>query len=467
MPLVSPTGHNIINTAWPEAYLPDSVAVLRQSSQLLYSAVLGAQVWEILTTLHLDYQMLFRKQVTLGTVAYMASRWAACAHSIAFVVFASARLPHHFCQHAIAAFSACHAIAGPSTALLLYLRAMALYRWNRKLAMLLGTFWLAILATGIAAPFALSAIEIADTKRCMLRHADTFAKAPVIALFLHDTVVWLAVSARILFYDIPNGQWGRQAFQKHRREGLTPIVAELFKQGTLYYGLVDVHLGRTRQLRSRRCSNSVVVFMNILCFCSLVVPHAHPVAKLMLAIPNLAVTASMGGRVHRQMVFATTRPVSWIAIDPRAKRMSSFGLRSPTSPRNAHVDEAVMELPERRNLASPRAPSPAIPRSPRVRIHDQSRPRRPAYPPSPREAISAPKIPSIVEAAGIAGDDMDRRSERALSSQAETERLGIPGETVALGLTGSRCEEGVGGLDNAKTSDSDTNGAVVPIRSER
>ncbi|CEH17960.1 hypothetical protein CBOM_04335 [Ceraceosorus bombacis] len=448
MALISPTGHAIINTAWPEAYLPDSVAVLRQSSQLLYSAVLGAQVWEILTTLHLDYQMLFRKQVTLGTVAYMASRWAACAHSIGFVVFASARLPHHFCQHAIAAFSACYAIAGPSTALLLYLRAMALYRWNRKLAILLGTFWLAILATGIAAPFALSAIEIADTKRCMLRHADIFAKAPVIALFLHDTVVWLAVSARILFYDISNGQWGRQAFEKHRREGLTPIVAELFKQGTLYYG--------------------VVVFMNILCFCSLIVPHAHPVAKLMLAIPNLAVTASMGGRVHRQMVFATTRPLSWIAIDPRAKRVSSFGLRSPTSPRNAHVDEAVMELPERRNLASPRAPSPAIPRSPTVRIHDQSRPRLPAYPPSPREAMrAAPKMPSIVETSGVADDDMDRRGKRALNSQAEIERLGNPGETVALGLTGSRCEEGVGGLDNAKTSDSDTNGAIVPVRSER
>lgn len=233
--LTSSTGIPIANTAWPEIYVPDEMADAYHISQLLYAAVLGAYGWEILTTLKYDLQLVFRRKFMVATGFYLVSRYAAFAYIITSYIFQAIRVPVGSCQPLQYGLAVCYVFASPATSMLFYLRAMAVWNWNRVVMVLLGLCALSTLAGALTICFGITGAEVADTRRCINTGAKPYTSASVATTFANDTAVWLLVSAKIIHSaGITNWRAVKDALFTGNNMS-SYIMVQLLRQGALYY----------------------------------------------------------------------------------------------------------------------------------------------------------------------------------------------------------------------------------------
>lgn len=144
-------------------------------------------------------------------------------------------------RHQVAPFQSCTilpiligifwAIAIPSTSLLFFFRVRAVYSGYRPVIFTFVTLWLINLAGSITVPFALTAGKIDPTNFCIIKAVKSFSSAGIIATACYDTLVFFAVSWKI----VTKSAMGGKAQLFLRGQNLPQVSKELLRGGQQYY----------------------------------------------------------------------------------------------------------------------------------------------------------------------------------------------------------------------------------------
>ncbi|KIJ50923.1 hypothetical protein M422DRAFT_74371 [Sphaerobolus stellatus SS14] len=257
------------------AFLPSGIATQLEATRYLSVAVLGIFTWDVLCSLSQDYRLLTKHKINLPTISYFVSRIASFAHILATTLFHVAPFPS--CNIWPILIGIFWAFAIPSTSLLFFFRVKAVFNGNNPVIFTFIVLWLVNLAGSITVPFALSAGNIGPTNFCIIKAVKPFSSAGIIATACYDTLVFVAVSWRI----ITKSAMGDKTQSFFRGRNLPHVSRELLRGGQLYYLLT--------------------VGGNIILMALLLAPSVPPVIRDMFPILNMALENSMACRVFRNI----------------------------------------------------------------------------------------------------------------------------------------------------------------------
>jgi len=178
------------------------------------------------------------------------------------------------------------AIGVPMTSFLFFLRARAIFNNNTIFITFIFCAWLAVAGTSALGPIGIRGANIGPTAYCTTGSAKPYVAALAITPLIHDTIVFLAISWRLLtvnsYIDRENGATvNLRAF--FTGQYLPHFSRAVFQDGQLYY-LVSV------------ASNLLTVAM----FYDTNVSEAY---RTMFEVPNVMVTNAMACNVFRNTKF--------------------------------------------------------------------------------------------------------------------------------------------------------------------
>lgn len=215
----------------------------------------------------------------------------------------------------------CWAVAIPSTSLLFFFRIRAVFDRQRGIVAFFAVLWLATLAGAITVPFALAGGNIANTNRCQPTAVKPFSSASIIASTCNDTLVFIAISWRIISRTTVNGR-----VQSFFGGGSLPNLSrELLRGGQQYY-LSVIIFRRMGAKGLTQCLYRVTVGGNVIIMAMILSPKTPPLLKDMFPVINMALENSMACRVFRNIKLGSKH------ID---HRISGTDISVPTSQQHA------------------------------------------------------------------------------------------------------------------------------------
>ncbi|KAH8103809.1 hypothetical protein BXZ70DRAFT_1051449 [Cristinia sonorae] len=275
------------NPFTPLAWLPKDIADQMEASRYLYSATIGAWLWDFLMSFPDEMRMF--KQYGFGLTDFVYVGTSSPESPQLHSSFA------HFYSKAIAPIPDCHALAKtigwlaavslPLNCLLFFFRIRALFHGNNVVIAFFGVLWLSTLAT-ITAPFGVDGAHMGNTRFCVNTAVKEYASVGFIVGAVHDTIVFLTITTKLSTHSTAGSWKGRfQAFVSGG--GMGSVSRALLKTGQLYY--------------------LVTVGMNILTLALILSPPVPPVIRAMFTIPDIALQNAMTCRVHRLLKLGLLR----------------------------------------------------------------------------------------------------------------------------------------------------------------
>ncbi|TCD66862.1 hypothetical protein EIP91_000816 [Steccherinum ochraceum] len=272
------------NPLTPLAWLPSDIASQLEASRYLYSATVGAWVWDTLMSIPEDVLMFRDHPMRIADVVYILARFASFGFIIASLIFQVASVGDcHKLAQAIGWLGAC---ALPLNSLLFFFRARAVFNKNKILVALFAVLWLGTLGGSLTAPFAVDGIHIGTTSNCVNSNVKPFASAGSIAVAVNDTLVFLAISTQLMMYSLAS-TWSSRIKAFMKGQGLGQISKTLLQTGQLYY--------------------MATVGLNLVAAIVILTPSVPPVLRAMFSIPNVALQNVMACRVYRQLKIGLIR----------------------------------------------------------------------------------------------------------------------------------------------------------------
>ncbi|KAJ7757613.1 hypothetical protein B0H16DRAFT_1314327 [Mycena metata] len=250
-------------------------------SVYIFAGSTAVFVWDILNNLHSDYSLLFKHRLNAATLAYFVSRIASFAYVLGSTIFA--------CESLYSALSAFFPIGVSGTAFLFFIRVRAIFNGERMPTIIFGCLWLAVLASSIANSTTGRAIGLGNPTLCVvaLQHVPPALLGLVgIAITMHDTIVFLAISYRLISNVQAEPQTPWEQFKALFSGADLPAFSKsLFMDGQMYY--------------------MIAVVVNI---ATTVVAYApvSPVYRSLLVIPSVTITCIMACRVYRNVKLGVT-----------------------------------------------------------------------------------------------------------------------------------------------------------------
>jgi len=126
-------------------------------------------------------------------------------------------------------------IGGPATSLLFFLRVRAVYNRSRIITAFFGILWLGITGTSILITIGTTDSHIPYTRRCIEGLAPIYTTVPIILTAVNDTLVFLAISYRMVFSAMVRSTWRARARSFFMGEGLHQLSKALLQSGQVYY----------------------------------------------------------------------------------------------------------------------------------------------------------------------------------------------------------------------------------------
>ncbi|KIM89283.1 hypothetical protein PILCRDRAFT_813213 [Piloderma croceum F 1598] len=181
-----------------------------------------------------EYQIICKHRFGLPTTAYFVSR---------FGMFGSCFTT---AMHRIILIDNCallkyiegifFAIGGSATSLLFFLRVRAVYSRSRIITAFFGILWLGIAGTSILIMLGITGRDhIPYTRRCMVGPPHKYVTVPIVLTAVNDTLVFLAISYRMVFSAMVSCTWGARARLFFTGEGLHQLSKALLQSGQVYY----------------------------------------------------------------------------------------------------------------------------------------------------------------------------------------------------------------------------------------
>ncbi|RDB25753.1 hypothetical protein Hypma_006259 [Hypsizygus marmoreus] len=248
----------------------------------------GAFIWDLLANMESDHQLLFKYDMAFPTVVYFLSRISVLASTLVNAVIRSAPLGAH-CQRFQTTACVLYHIAFSSTALLFFLRVRAIFNRNVYVVAFFFVLWLAVLGGSATVATVGGSSPLGPTKYCLPKPTKMYISASPITLAVHDTLVFAAISWRILSHSWldPNMKPALKAFVTGRY--LPAFSRALLQDGQVYY--------------------LVTIVSNLIAVITVTLP-AVPRAYRFMYVFNCAVSNMMACRVFRHTKFGHFREES-------------------------------------------------------------------------------------------------------------------------------------------------------------
>jgi len=236
----------------------------------------------MLSALPADYKMVSKQPIRLPTVIYFFSRFATLYYCLASVIFETAPVGLGRCAAFEKALDVGFPLSVGSTTLLFFFRAKAIFSGKRYMIYFFFFLWLSVLAGSLTVAFAVTGGNIGPTPYCLNLALKPYASAAAIIPLIHDTIIWLCISYRLLISShLDYSTYGPIEMFKSiaSGRGLPAFSRALFRDGQLYY-LITVS------------SNLLVIIM--------VFSDVPPTYGSMFTVPNLFLTNAMACLVFRK-----------------------------------------------------------------------------------------------------------------------------------------------------------------------
>ncbi|KAH8105157.1 hypothetical protein BXZ70DRAFT_998341 [Cristinia sonorae] len=280
------------NPLTPLAWLPPDIAVQLEASRYLYITTFGAWIWDFLMSLPEEFRMLRKFRLGRTDVVYVLARSVALTN-VAFPANTATVEDCHALAKAIGWFGA---MALPLNCLLFFFRIRALFNQNQLVVVFFGLLWLATF-TSITAPFGVDGTHIGTTKYCVNSDVKSFSSAGIVVVAVHDTLVFLAITAKLSTYSMAD-TWSDRIKSILSGDGLGAVSRALLQTGQLYY--------------------LATVGMNIVTMSLILTPSVPPILRAMFAIPNVALQNAMACRVYR--LDSVTKPQKAVIVAVEVER---------------------------------------------------------------------------------------------------------------------------------------------------
>ncbi|KAF9460057.1 hypothetical protein BDZ94DRAFT_1300141 [Collybia nuda] len=163
---------------------------------LSVSTAANVMIWDILTHLRADYQLLLRHRTKLPTWVYLLSRWSTLLYGLVGVVFLTT--PVKNCVALIRVACVVYHITLSSTALLFFLRVRAIFHRSLRITVIFFILWLTVVGGSLSAVVSVSGAHFGGTSSCVFSNVRSYNTASGnSAVVLFDTCVFVAITWRL------------------------------------------------------------------------------------------------------------------------------------------------------------------------------------------------------------------------------------------------------------------------------
>ncbi|KZP25244.1 hypothetical protein FIBSPDRAFT_1041705 [Athelia psychrophila] len=221
------------NLYTPMAYLPPELAALHELAAYVYVASLGVLAWDWLVSMPDEYRILSTGRISKSKIAYVGARLSTFGYCLFIVMFQVA--PVGDCQTMLYIVVIFMILSSSTTNLLLLIRVRAVYGKSRSVTAFFGFWYLAILGTTLAIPWAMEAAHLGPTKLCIVVKVETWVSSATVCNAINCTLVFLAISYRISLRSIGETGGRSAAWRFLCSDGAPRVVRELLHQGQLCY----------------------------------------------------------------------------------------------------------------------------------------------------------------------------------------------------------------------------------------
>ncbi|KZP16264.1 hypothetical protein FIBSPDRAFT_794691 [Athelia psychrophila] len=227
------TAYPILNPYTPLAFLPPAIADQYEAVGYVYIATLAAYVWDWLLALPEEYKIFRRGRLSPANIAYLLSRIGSLGFCVTTVVWAVAPVAH--CQALEYIICSFYEVSLPATSLLFFFRVKAVYGNARVITFFFGALWFSVLGLSILLMLAVQSDHIPHTLRCKEAFVREFGSVPTIITAVYDTLVFTAISARVVSHTLNGDTWAARARSFVHGDGLYSLSKALLRGGQLYY----------------------------------------------------------------------------------------------------------------------------------------------------------------------------------------------------------------------------------------
>ncbi|KAJ7686235.1 hypothetical protein B0H17DRAFT_848313, partial [Mycena rosella] len=272
--------------------LPPAVQRQVEFSACVFAGCTGVFIWDILNNLRSDYALLFKQRFHVASLAYVVSRIGSLIYVLGFTIFSS--YPLQACNAAYLAFNVFYPIGVSASAFLFFFRVRAIYGDDRIVTAIFGFLWLAVLGSSLTIPFGGAAVKLGDPSKCIIARVEvfTYVGASAIILTVHDTLVFFAISYRLVSnFGTQEQTWCEQTWGTRLKMMFSgahlPIFSKaLFADGQMYY--------------------MITVVTNIVSMLLVYIPTVSLVYHGFLVVPSVMLSSIMACRVYRNMKLGIT-----------------------------------------------------------------------------------------------------------------------------------------------------------------
>ncbi|KZP14265.1 hypothetical protein FIBSPDRAFT_1048909 [Athelia psychrophila] len=177
-----------------------------------------------------------QSSLTLSITIYFLSRASQFIYLLLAMVYTKPLANWVNCTAFDAGLVTSSSVASASTSFLFYLRVRGVYLQSRTITILFGALWVVTTSVGIC----FTALEVRGAKRVLYSAHCTNATVeynsiPITMAFVHDTMVFLAISYRLAADAVAAADWRSRVLSIVTGKGLFSLSRSLMKGGQLYY----------------------------------------------------------------------------------------------------------------------------------------------------------------------------------------------------------------------------------------
>ncbi|KAF8151207.1 hypothetical protein K438DRAFT_1432287, partial [Mycena galopus ATCC 62051] len=272
----------LVNPNTPLAYIPADLGTQYQVSRYVFIATLGAFVWDLCMNMDSDYRLLFKHKIRHTTVVYFISRIATLSYVFTAAVFAAVeKIPSCQTEQLINGISS--SLAASFTSLLFLFRVLAVFNNGRWAMVSFIGLWIVVVGCSVTVPLGIGGAHIGPTQACINTRVATYTAASGIASFANDSIVFIAISYRIISYTLMESSTIGALKTFFTLRALPVVSRNLLFGGQLYYFVA-------------LCANLALIGV-------FAAPHIGPIYRGMLTIPIAALNNAMACLVFRKVKF--------------------------------------------------------------------------------------------------------------------------------------------------------------------
>ncbi|TFK41526.1 hypothetical protein BDQ12DRAFT_764936 [Crucibulum laeve] len=183
------------NPFTPLAFVPPENAYTVAIAAYVLIGTLSICMWDGLHCLSQDYLLLFKNKIGLPTITYFLSRICTFGFALTASIFETA--PIKRCAMFRTVTNVFYLTSIPMTSFLFFLRVRAVYNRNIYVTVIFLTLWLAVTGYCLSLVTIIKGVNIGPTDYCTDTPLETRDGGTGIGIFIHDTLVFLAISWRL------------------------------------------------------------------------------------------------------------------------------------------------------------------------------------------------------------------------------------------------------------------------------